>query len=310
VQLFDGALDEERFSKALDTLKWPANWVCKLTEQQIEARLGLKPSTAGLWLRQAGWCKPKRWCEALLAAVDMRHGEGMALIPGVERLFDAHVLAVLPQQQCVEIHIEQQMPTGAVQRQCVVDRVVIAAAQNSLPLFVQPLTEQKTVKGQVSILKADQRLQHVVSGASYAIALDDAHWLIGATFERPAQDCSVTQEAHQHNLAMFQNAFRASGLNEICGGRSAIRCAWPDRLPAIGPALDSQGRTQQGVWFASGFGSRGLTWAAMSAEYIRDVWTGQPSALSQDLVAAVLPGRFFSRASNSKPTLPSLPNTR
>jgi tRNA 5-methylaminomethyl-2-thiouridine biosynthesis bifunctional protein len=270
--------------------------------ETIANDLGIKPHQGGLLFTRAGWVRPKAWCEALLADTDV------VLYPQC-RVTGVTVHASRGKAGNAGAELAYTQAGGAVLTRTF-DRVVIAAAQNSLPLFNQPLVEARCVKGQVSFLKTGLALNRVVSGAAYAIQHRTDEWLIGATYERPALDTDVTEAGHTQNLEKLQAAFAELPNVSIVGGRSSIRTMWPDRLPAIGPAIDVSGQWLEPVWFATGYGSRGLSWAALAADLMGDWWAGRTPPLPQDLLAAVLPGRFFSRASNSKPTLPSLPSTK
>lgn len=295
-QLCDSPADEDKTRETFKRLPHLHEKIRWATPQEIGKDLGWQPAHGGLFFLDAGWVKPRAWCTALLS------DKQIAL------LTHTHVSSMeLQADGPVSLTLQQQ--DGASDTQTF-DRVVIAAAYNSLQLYGQPCVQSHCVKGQVSLVRAPAPLPRVVSGAAYAIGLDDATWLIGATYERPATNTDVTQEAHGLNLGKLQTAFPGLPPLQVVDGRSALRTMWPDRMPAIGPAIDNTGALLDSVWYATGYGSRGLTWAALAAQTIAALWAGQNPPLDQDLLAAVLPGRFFSRASNSKPTLPSFPSTR
>jgi tRNA 5-methylaminomethyl-2-thiouridine biosynthesis bifunctional protein len=46
---------------------------------------------------------------------------------------------------------------------------------------------------------------------------------------------------------------------------------WHDRLPAIGPVPD-----KPGVYMSTGFGSRGLLWAALGGYVVANYFMGKP----------------------------------
>ncbi len=295
VQICDSDEDEIRTRETFERLTHLHSVMQWKEAAAIAQDLGITPLRGGLFFRRAGWVKPVAWCKALLSSSKVELRMGMQVTS----------IRLVPDGACEVL----TATTEAVETMRY-DRVVIAAARHSLELFAQPAVQSRSVKGQVSLVKAPARLRRVVSGAAYAIEPEPATWLIGATYERPALDSEVSEMAHQQNMQRLQSAFAGIPPLEVTGGRSAIRTMWPDRLPAVGPAIDDRGNPLVSIWFATGFGSRGLTWAALTADIISAWWAGRCPPLPQDLLAAVLPGRFFSRASNSKPTLPSLPKTR
>ena len=305
LQLFDSEQDELRMRDALARHPTLAAQIHVLSVSDIEARTGLRPKLGGLLFDNAGWVKPERWCAALLEQTKHRV-EVNRLFP-VQFQWNTCVQTV--DVSCPsEPKVLSDGPVGKKTQRF--DKVVVASATESL--LVRPVAHAKSnaVKGQISYVRTDRLLPHVLSGAAYVIQKGDSEWLIGATFERDQPDTRVTDEGHQLNLTRLKNAFDDYSPGEVTGGRSSLRAIWPDRMPAIGPVIDEQGNLLPSVMMATGFGSRGLSWCALAAELICCRWLGLSSPLPQALEAAVLPGRFFSRASNSKPTLPSLPITR
>ena len=306
VQLFDDEQDEARFVKALQTLQFPREWVCLLDQQQASERLGFQTRMGGLYFSEAGWLKPVQWCEAALAYIRLKNQAdtnseigSISFMPGCEVLS----LRLLETANCLpaERGVELQLSDSTL----AVDHVVIAAAQNSLDVFNQSDVVVNTVKGQVSVVGTDMPLKTVLSGASYAISFNEKELLIGATFERPCKSLEVTFQAHQENYQKLQRVFPENTFAFPTQGRSALRCAWLDRMPAIGCAINEVGESYPQILYSTGFGSRGMTWAVLAGKLLAARLSGRPSPLTQDLEAAVLPGRFFSRASNSKPTPPS-----
>ena len=305
-QLFDSADDERRMQEALAVRQFPTEQVRWVHRDEVAQDLGVKPVNNALYFARAGWVNPSAWCRAMLADVEGKASGSVTL----QLSSDIRRLEKSPDGTACAVHWHDLRDSGDLLQQRSFDRLVIAAALDSLELWPQGKTIARGVKGQVSYWRTDRQLPRVISGAAYAISHSDTAWLIGATFDRTALDDTVTDSGHTWNTERLTAAFGHLPAGEIIGGRSAIRAMWPDRLPAIGPAVDGSGMADPVIWFASGYGSRGLTWAALGAELLSALMGGQTPPLPQDLAAAVLPGRFFSRASNSKPTLPSLPKTR
>jgi tRNA 5-methylaminomethyl-2-thiouridine biosynthesis bifunctional protein len=71
-------------------------------------------------------------------------------------------------------------------------------------------------------------------------------------------------------------------------GWTGFRTTVPDRLPIFGAtAVD-------GLYAATGLGSRGLLWAPLGAELLASQLEGEPLPLSRDHAGAISPRRFLS----------------
>ena len=74
-----------------------------------------------------------------------------------------------------------------------------------------------------------------------------------------------------------------------------------DRLPLIGALPDAADARAAGaprlpgLYGAYAYGSRGLTWAALGAEFIASLVEGEPLPVEADLAGAVDPARFALR---------------
>jgi tRNA 5-methylaminomethyl-2-thiouridine biosynthesis bifunctional protein len=58
----------------------------------------------------------------------------------------------------------------------------------------------------------------------------------------------------------------------------------PGRLPAIGAVPDLAG-----LWMATGYASRGLSWSALAGDLISTALFGEPSPLENALQHAIAP---------------------
>jgi tRNA 5-methylaminomethyl-2-thiouridine biosynthesis bifunctional protein len=62
-------------------------------------------------------------------------------------------------------------------------------------------------------------------------------------------------------------------------GWAGWRAVLPGRLPAIGPVAQTEG-----LWVATGFASRGLTWSSLAGDLIAGALSGEPLALERDIM--------------------------
>ena len=74
--------------------------------------------------------------------------------------------------------------------------------------------------------------------------------------------------------AMFNNLGQAR-LNGWAGRRAVL----PSRIPFVGPLADTEG-----LWVATGFASRGLTWSSLAGDLIAAALNGEPLPLERDIM--------------------------
>jgi tRNA 5-methylaminomethyl-2-thiouridine biosynthesis bifunctional protein len=114
---------------------------------------------------------------------------------------------------------------------------------------------------------------------------------------------------HAHNLAQLARLLGRAweGSVEELRGRTAWRCVAEDRLPLIGEVPDvgpdrltvEQARfvpRRQGLFVFTALGSRGITWSALGGQVLAAAIAGAPSPLPANLLDAVDPARFVTRA--------------
>jgi len=192
-----------------------------------------------------------------------------------------------------------------------------------------------STRGQVSIVAAAtpglRAPKWPIAGAGYALTLGNGDVLCGATTHADDPDADVRLSDHAHNLrqlcAVTGSVFSAPrpewvetadddthlAATLVARGQLHGRVGWRatagDRLPLVGavplqPADDGAALPDQprhwprvpGLFVASGFGSRGLTWAPLAGRLIASWIADAPYPLPSDLVDALDPARFAARA--------------
>jgi tRNA 5-methylaminomethyl-2-thiouridine biosynthesis bifunctional protein len=171
--------------------------------------------------------------------------------------------------------------------------VVLANASDAARLLPAARLRLARVRGQLTYVPAapTRALDVVVSGTGYVAPLPGGGHAIGATYQHDDPDASVRAPDHRQNLARAESMLPGftAGLHPMgLAGWTGFRTTVPDRLPVIG-ATESEG-----VYAATGLGSRGLLWAPLGAELIASAVEGEPLPLGRDHTGAVSPRRFLS----------------
>jgi len=193
--------------------------------------------------------------------------------------------------------------------------LVLANAGDALRLLGSPAWTVGPVRGQISIadaVSAGVRLPRVpLSGAGYLLPSVGGQLVFGSTSQPGDLEPAVRTSDHAENLSRLATlcdvplALSPEGLR----GRVGWRWASHDRLPIVGavPTADAcsgSGRLEQprfvpreaGLYVCVALGSRGITWSALGAQVLAAAICGAPSPVEADLLDAIDPARFVSRA--------------
>ncbi|MDX5363966.1 MAG: bifunctional tRNA (5-methylaminomethyl-2-thiouridine)(34)-methyltransferase MnmD/FAD-dependent 5-carboxymethylaminomethyl-2-thiouridine(34) oxidoreductase MnmC [Pseudazoarcus pumilus] len=242
----------------------------------------------GWWFAGGAWVNPPSLCAAnLLARPDpltTHYGRSVATLEDtgtewITRDADGGEIARAP----VAI-----LASGA-------DIVRIAQA-SALPVVA--------ARGQVSHLRAEPGAPEVmVCRGGYVSPAIDGLRSVGATFSVDDDEPDLREADHAENLDKLA-AMLPGFAAEVVGGRVGFRPASPDRLPIVGAVPDASqphDGTLAGVpryrdlHAMSGFGARGLVWAALVAEALASRLDGDPLPLERDLDDAMDPARYVLR---------------
>jgi tRNA 5-methylaminomethyl-2-thiouridine biosynthesis bifunctional protein len=282
-------------------LQQAADWApCGVRQIQLDAT----PADA-LWHPTGAWIKPARLVAACLARPGVQF-RGAAQVAQVAHHGDAWLLFDA---------------TGTVLARAT--QLVLAAAGGSVPLLERiqlagvtgtspppRLRAMQLLGGQVSWgLHCAGDAAHFPSGpvnghGSFVpdVPMDGAHaWFAGATYETEANPGRDPQTGHLENwqrLARLlptaaQRLTRRFERGEVHAWHGS-RCATPDRLPAVGPV---HADAMPPIWMSSAMGSRGLTYAVLSAELLAARLGGEPLPVEgrlARLLAATRPGLVMS----------------
>ncbi|MDI1342202.1 FAD-dependent 5-carboxymethylaminomethyl-2-thiouridine(34) oxidoreductase MnmC [Polaromonas sp.] len=267
---------------------WPdagRDWSEPANAAQLE-QAGLDTASAATWHHQAGWIKPARLVQALLAqpGVSWRGGVRAARLErddtGPWQVFDGR----------------EQLIAQA-------DLVVLAAAHGN-GLLVDGGLPLQAIRGQVS-----WGLRRTGDNSAFppfpvnghgsllpAVPVDDGvAWMAGAGFQRDRHDSRPDPADQQANLERLQTLLPHTARQLAADFQdgtprawAGVRCASPDRLPLVGPLHPVR---QSGLWVNTAMGSRGLTFAVLGGELLAARLHGEPLPVDKRMLQALAPQR-------------------
>lgn len=300
--------------RTLQRLALPADYVQALSAHEASARSGLSLTCPAWCYPGGGWVHPAGLARSFIE----RAGRHTALRTGsgVETLTreGPHWLLHDPQGQLLAR----------------ADTVVLANAGDALRLLrplrpadapeAWPLLKQR---GQLSMAALQDigtlALPPVpIAGAGYLLPPVNGQALFGATSQPGDDDPAVRDSDHQHNLAQLARLTNTALQIDPSRlrGRTAWRWSTDDRLPLLGPVPDqaaasglsrlehpAQVPRLPGLYVCTAFGSRGITWAALSAQVVAASITGAPMPIEASLLGSVDAARLVVRAATRQPPL-------
>lgn len=292
------ALDAPAMRALLDRLGLPPDYVQALDADAASARAGHRLRGPAWWYPGGGWLDP---------AALVRHWLGAPGVHFAGRHDIADVRAEGDGWQLLD-------PAGRI----VADVPVVVLAHGRAAAAQVPGTQGhlQWQRGQVTLLPAQtagwQAPRVPLGGAGYALTLADGRVLCGATTSPDDDDPRVRNADHAHNLERLgrlglRDHAQPAGSTALppgLQGRVGWRLGTADRLPLVG-AVPVGGSTatrvahavrRPGLYACTGFGGRGITWAALAGQLAAAWVTRCPFPLEAALVDALDPARFMVRA--------------
>ncbi len=282
------------------------DWIQWLTTEKASEAAGIPLQHPGLFFPDAGWVSPPLLCRLLV---------------------DHPLIRVTPNTSVDNIaHNGQHWLLATTDAKALppASHLVIANATDAkrfAPTHHLPL---KPIRGQVTHLQTtalSEQLNTVVCADGYVAPANDHLHTLGATFNLNNPTTQLRPEDHHTNLDNLVTISQplaqewASCAPESLPGKVGFRCTTPDYLPLVGPApvengydtlyapLRSNAKTSipatgpcwPNLYVNVGYGSRGLTYAPLAADYLADIMLGTPPAIGATLAKALHPGRFLIR---------------
>lgn len=296
-----GGASRADLQRTIDDLGLPPDYVRAVDAVEASRLAGTVIGAPAWFFAQGGWVDPRGLACAYLARADervtLRTGTSVA---SLRRNGDRWQLADADGKEIVSASV-----------------VVLANAGAALDLLGAPAWPIRRSRGQMSSsVETDWPPGSLplipVAGAGYVVPPTSGRVWFGATSQPDDDDASIRAVDHRHNLVRLGGLLAAAPRvsAELLAGRVGFRWSADDRLPVIGavPELDASRhgslRLDQprfvprapGLYVFTALGSRGIATSAIGGAVIASAVTGAPSPLEQDLLDAIDPARFVSRA--------------
>ncbi|GGX16811.1 tRNA 5-methylaminomethyl-2-thiouridine biosynthesis bifunctional protein MnmC [Pigmentiphaga litoralis] len=312
LQLAKSAGKEADLQATVDALGFPADWVRAVDADEASAIAGTPVPRGGLYFPDGLRVRPQALCERLLAhpgitrvtgrvdrlrRMDIRSSHD-ALAAGASPWdalsSDAASSAPASCWQALDSH-------GAI---LATAEVVIVANSTGAPALLRHSSpahvdtpgsppparfyDQLAVAGQITTLPAEKGgwgppPRCIVAGEGYVLPPVADQCVTGSTYVYDVTTARATLEGTDANLVRATHLLPSIGpvtrdLDGL-GGWAGWRAVLPGRLPVVGewPAAP-------GVWLATGYASRGLTWSALAGDVIAAALDGEPLMLERDLL--------------------------
>lgn len=251
---------------------------------------------------------------SLQTAQGQQTAASLQAAPAIDRLLDhPRIERHHARVQSLQAHAHDHWQVINASGECICcQNVVMCTAQAlALPELSLPLTP---CAGQV--IQIDYVLKTGFAQGLHGLPLEQSSQ-IGSSY-RPGDPALDIRP--QESLQLLTQARRACpAIPDDCSitqSHTGLRISSLDHLPVIGPAPDMQPwREQQiahekcrnpahkkpapylpGLWLNLAHGSRGGTMAPLAGQILSHALLGKPSPLEPDLVKAIHPGRFATRA--------------
>ncbi|MDQ2185382.1 FAD-dependent 5-carboxymethylaminomethyl-2-thiouridine(34) oxidoreductase MnmC [Alcaligenaceae bacterium A4P071] len=291
------ARDDAQVAVMADTvhrLGFPADWVRAVDAGQASALAGLDLARGGVYFSCGMRIDPHALIVGLLGTPGVKtvHADVRRLSQDAAGQWCAH---------------------GADDAIVAFAPIVVVANAADAPRLLAPFTEQvcpgfakmHALAGEVSFLPA-QHLRggprRIVGGQGYLLPATEGYCVAGSTYAHGAAVSAVTPDGRAVNIEKVRGLL-AGGADTLSGqsggtadwasmhsgpdqmpGWAGWRAVLPGRLPAIGAVPD-----RAGLWVATGYASRGLSWSALAGDLISATLFGEPSPLETGLQHAIAP---------------------
>lgn len=302
IELLSAAKDLQRYHKIFDRRDIPEDLAKLVTADEVSELLGTKVSSPAVYYPKAISLEPKSLCELWLELAKAKLS------------LNSELLKISKTKSS-----QWQLEFGNFSKDF--DIVVFAGSHG---LFKQISYLQNipvySSHGQLTIVKDWVDIKKTVIDKGYIIPnYKGSYQIIGSTFRDNADTNEIRKEDDTFNLSQLKTTFDIENIENtnIISSRVATRCVTSDHIPVVGKLVDyerfkdlfykplSKGypkskmpkvEYEEGLYLASGFGSKGLCSSLLAAKIITSQITNTENIASDKLLAALSPQRFWVRS--------------
>jgi len=277
LQLAEDAEEAARFEAIVRSQGYPPEFLCFVGADRAREIAGREVRGPGWWFPQGAWVAPASLAVASLARAGERVQRRMRrAVARLEREGASWRALDADDRVIAEAPV-----------------LILANAADAKRLVPEARLPLSSVRGQVTYLprSPERHLEVIVSGTGYVAPVPDAGTCVGASYHHDDEDRGVRDSDHRENLARAETMLPGftQGLDpDALQGWTGFRTTVPDRLPVFGACAG------EGLYTATGLGSRGLLWSPLGAELLACALEGEPCPLPRDLAGAISPRRFLS----------------
>jgi len=280
-----GALQLQRVSgrivdlaAVIEGLSFPSEWVRYVGAEEASGLAGLPLTRGGLYFPTAARIQPACLLAELLAA------------PGIEQLDGQVYVLKRKSGQWHAFNAAGQLLAAA-------PYVVVAGAHGTQALLQRSqlleacgrLGAMHPLGGEITMFPAEifgDGPRCIVSGDGYVLPAVNDQCIVGSSYVHGAERMETTQDGQNENFRRAQGLLGAVAPFNFNPDQEAKLPGWagwravlPGRLPAVGPVAHTEG-----LWIATGYASRGLTWASLAGDLIAAALNGEPLPLERDII--------------------------
>ncbi|MFJ1302641.1 FAD-dependent 5-carboxymethylaminomethyl-2-thiouridine(34) oxidoreductase MnmC [Pseudomonadota bacterium AL_CKDN230030165-1A_HGKHYDSX7] len=266
--------------EALGALAFPSSWARPVTREEASALAGMALARGGVFLADGMLVRPQPLIDALLDHPLITREPGQV-----------HRLIAADGGWIAEDHLGTALARAGtvVLANAVGARAVLA--RSGLIEALPRVAQMHALAGEVTQIPAAALgggPRCVVAGEGYLLPEVEGWCVAGGTYVHGAEHSAVSEAGQVTNLGKAAGLLASSGLSWPPAGSLPGWAGWravqPGRLPAVGTLAHAPG-----IWLATGYASRGLSWSALMGEVIAAGLYAEPVPLEADLLGAIAP---------------------
>ena len=294
----------DEMAATLERLRLPRDHVRAVSAREATDLAGVEVVHPAWYYPTGGWVDPR----------------------GLARFYLERAMALLRSRSLLDLRVDTDVGTirrigrrwQALDRSGIVIAaapvLVLANAGDALRLLGSPDWPIECLRGQVSAADASAltigsvpRLP--ITGSGYVLPPIDGRLWFGAASSRDDADSGVRFDDHVRNVTRLAGLLPGAATFDVAAltGRTGFRWSSRDRMPIAGavprfgafstrPEQTRWAPRIEGLFICAGLGSRGIAWSGLCAQVVAAQIAGAAAPLPADLLDAIDPARFASRA--------------